>query len=81
MDYPTQSLQGIVIAEAEKLGLEAPIDVVRFIINLACEEVEDEIEKLWAIGKRPEGSWGERFTKAVRSELKAHNLVLEQLGR
>lgn len=71
----------IVIEEAEKLGLAAPADVIKFITALAEEEIEDEIEKLWAIGKRPEGTYAERFTKAVRSELKAHAQVLAQMGR
>ena len=79
-NYPTASLQGVVIEEAKKLGLATPPDVLKFIIALAVEEVEDEIEKLHAIGKRPEGTYDERFKKAARSELKAHANVLAQLG-
>lgn len=79
-NYPTASLQGLVIAEAQELGLATPPDVLKFIIAMAVTEVEDEIEKLWAIGKRPEGTYDERFKKAARSELKAHANVLTQIA-
>lgn len=80
-NYPTASLQGLVIAEAKKLGIPTPDDVLKFIIALAVSEVEEGIEKLWEMGKRPEGTYEERFSKAASVALKEHANVLVQMGR
>jgi len=71
----------IVKAEAAKLGLEAPADVVKFITALAEAAIEEEIDNLWEFGNRPIGSYTQRFTKYVIEELNAHAQVLRQMAR
>jgi hypothetical protein len=81
MEITKVSSTEIVEVEAKRLGLRATPDVVRYIIALAEDEVETAVEELWEMGKRPEGTYEERFIQAVVVALKEHKQILEQLGR
>jgi hypothetical protein len=80
MNYTKVSSTEIVEIEAKRLGLRATPDVVRYIIALAESELEYEVSILWESGQRPEGTYEERFIKAVVVALKEHQQVLEQIG-
>jgi hypothetical protein len=77
-----KSTSEVVIAEAEKLNIATDASFIRYITDLAEQNIEEEIDKLWVVGKRPEGTYWERFVREVQIELKEHrDFVLAKMGR
>ena len=79
MDNTGYNLNTVVIAEAEKLNVATDASLIRYITALAEQGIEEEIDNLWVMGKRPEGTYRERFTREVIIALKEHIGVVRQL--
>ena len=61
----------LVAAEAKALGLAIKDhNTFTFIVNIAYQDIEDEIDDLWLIGARPEGDFTTRFKKFVSIAIK-----------
>ena len=81
MDNTGYNLNNVVIAEAEKLNVRTDASLIHYITALAEQGIEEEVDNLWVMGKRPEGTYRERFTREVIIALKEHIAVLTQMGR
>jgi hypothetical protein len=79
MDNTGYNLDTVVIAEAEKLNVTTDASLIRYITALAEQGIEEEVDNLWVMGKRPEGTYRERFTREVIIALKEHIQVVRQM--